>query len=58
LKLRLLLFAKQSSKKARLFRVIGVTLALLRLWNPAHHHVNVLATARPTGFAALAASHF
>ncbi|MEY4980949.1 MAG: hypothetical protein RL174_287, partial [Actinomycetota bacterium] len=56
--LRLLLFAKEASEESRLFGVVGVTLALLRFRNSAHNHVNVLAAARPGGFAALAAGYF
>ena len=55
---RLVLFAKESGKKARLFRVVGMALALLRLWNAAHHHVNVLAATSPGGFATFAAGYF
>lgn len=53
-----LLFSKQTSKEARLFGVILVALALLRLGDAPHHVVNVLATARPSWFAALAAGYF
>ncbi|MEY4554751.1 MAG: hypothetical protein RL197_1178 [Actinomycetota bacterium] len=53
-----LLRTHEASEESWFLWVVLMTLALLRLWDSSHYLVNVLATASPAGFAALAASDF
>ncbi len=52
------LSAKELGEEAGLLRVVGMSLAALRLRHATHDLIDVLATATPGCLAALTASHF